>query len=209
MTGTTEAFARVRIDALLADAGWNLTDGASVLFEYLLPDGTLADYVLCDRQGRPLAALEAKRASVDPILAQDQGRHYAVQLGVPFVFLSNGEEVWFLDREADAHARRIAGFHARDDLERRIAARSLRRDLATVDIDCGIVDRDYRPPAPETIIMPSWPPGSATLRRPSAWPRNRQCTTIRSGPVAGGRSRSRVGLPTCGSVGAYRDRQIL
>ena len=24
----------------------------------------------------------------------------------------------------------------------------------------------YRPPAPETIIMPSWPPGSATLRRP-------------------------------------------
>ena len=24
----------------------------------------------------------------------------------------------------------------------------------------------YRPPSPETIIMPSWPPGSATLRRP-------------------------------------------
>ena len=23
----------------------------------------------------------------------------------------------------------------------------------------------YRPPAPETIVMPSWPPGSATLRR--------------------------------------------
>ena len=144
MTGTTEAFARVKIDALLADAGWNLTDGASVLFEYLLPDGTLADYVLCDRRGRPLAALEAKRASVDPILAQDQGRHYAVQLGVPFVFLSNGEEVWFLDRETDAHARRIAGFYAQDDLERRIAARSLRRDLATVEIDRGIVDRDYQ-----------------------------------------------------------------
>ncbi|MCY4551085.1 MAG: IS3 family transposase, partial [Defluviicoccus sp.] len=26
----------------------------------------------------------------------------------------------------------------------------------------------YRPPAPETIVMPSWPPGSATLRRPSS-----------------------------------------
>ena len=25
----------------------------------------------------------------------------------------------------------------------------------------------YRPPAPETIIMPIWPPGSVTLRRPS------------------------------------------
>ena len=33
MTGTTAAFSRVRIDALLADAGWNLTDGTSVLFE--------------------------------------------------------------------------------------------------------------------------------------------------------------------------------
>ena len=144
MSGTTEAFARVKIDALLEDAGWNLTDGSSVLFEHALPDGTQADYVLCDRQGRPLAALEAKRASTDPIRAQDQGRHYAEQLGVPFVFLSNGEEVRFLDRETDAHAREIAGFYAQDDLERRIAARQVRRDLSTVAIDRKIVDRDYQ-----------------------------------------------------------------
>ena len=26
----------------------------------------------------------------------------------------------------------------------------------------------YRPPAPETIVPPSWPPGSATLRRPTS-----------------------------------------
>lgn len=26
----------------------------------------------------------------------------------------------------------------------------------------------YRPPAPETIVPPSWPSGSATLRRPSS-----------------------------------------
>ncbi len=26
----------------------------------------------------------------------------------------------------------------------------------------------YRPPAPETIVMPSWPPGSATLRQPTS-----------------------------------------
>jgi type I restriction enzyme R subunit len=144
MSGTTEAFARVKIDALLKDAGWNLTDGSSVLFEHALPDGTQADYALCDRSGRPMAALEAKRASTDPILAQEQGCHYAEKLDVPFVFLSNGEEVRFLDREEDAHARRIAGFYAQDDLERRIAARGLRRDLATVEIDRGIVDRDYQ-----------------------------------------------------------------
>ena len=144
MTGTTEAFARVKIDALLKDAGWNLTDGSSVLFEHALPDGTQADYVLCDRQGRPMAALEAKRASTDPIRAQDQGCHYGEQLGVPFVFLSNGEEVRFLDRETDAHARRIAGFYAQDDLERRVAARRSRRALSAVAIDRRIVDRDYQ-----------------------------------------------------------------
>ena len=144
MSGTTEAFARVKIDALLKDAGWNLTDGSSVLFEHGLPDGTQADYVLCDRQGRPMAALEAKRASTDPIRAQDQGQHYAEQLGVPFVFLSNGEEVRFLDRDTDAHAREIAGFYAQDDLERRIAARQVRRDLSTAAIDRKIVDRDYQ-----------------------------------------------------------------
>lgn len=38
MNGTTEAFARVKIDTLLKDAGSNLTDGASVLFEHALPD---------------------------------------------------------------------------------------------------------------------------------------------------------------------------
>ena len=36
MSGTTEAFARVKIDALLQDAGWNLTDCSSVLFESAL-----------------------------------------------------------------------------------------------------------------------------------------------------------------------------
>ena len=134
MNNKTEALARVKIDALLKDAGWNLTDGSSALFEQSLPDGTQADYVLCDRQGRPMAALEAKRSSIDPITAQDQGRHYAEQLNVPFVFLSNGEEVCFLDRETAAQ----------DDLERRIAARQVSRDLSTVAIDQKIVNRDYQ-----------------------------------------------------------------
>lgn len=144
MNNKTEAFARVKIDALLKDAGWNLSDGVSVLYEQALPDGTQADYVLCDRQGRPMAALEAKRASIDPITAQDQGRHYAEQLDVPFVFLSNGEEVRFMDREKDAHSRKIAGFYAQDDLERRIAAQSVSRELSKVVIDQKIVNRDYQ-----------------------------------------------------------------
>ena len=151
MSQSTEAFSRVKIDALLGDAGWNPSDGVSVLQEHVLSDGTRADYVLCDRSGRPLAVLEAKRARIGPLTAQDQGRHYAAQLGVPFVFLSNGEEVWFLDRELNAHARKIAGFYAQDDLERRTATRKVRRDLSSVDIDRAIVDRDYQIDCIETL----------------------------------------------------------
>ena len=52
--------------------------------------------------------------------------------------------MWFLDRETDAHARKIAGFFSQDDLERRIAARRIRRDLSGVETDRRIVDRDYQ-----------------------------------------------------------------
>ena len=144
MTAGTEAFARVRIDALLGDAGWDPADGASVLFEPTLPDGSRADYALCDRAGRPMAVVEAKRAGADLAAARDQGVHYAERLGVPFVFLSNGEEIRFLDRDADAHPRRIAGFYSQDDLERRIAVRSVRRDLSSVSIDRTIAGWDHQ-----------------------------------------------------------------
>ena len=65
MKGATEAIARGKIDALVKDAGWNLTDGSSLLF---------------DRQGWPMTTLEAKRASTEPIAAQDQERHDAEQV---------------------------------------------------------------------------------------------------------------------------------
>ena len=151
MARTTEAFSRVQIDALLTDAGWNLTDGTSVQFEYALSDGSRADYVLCDRAGRPMAVVEAKRASAEPIAAQDQGRHYAELLEVPFVFLSNGDVVRFMDREVDAHSREIATFYSQEDLERRIAARAVRRELTDVPIDRQIVDRGYQIDCIETL----------------------------------------------------------
>lgn len=49
---TNEAFARVKIDALLAAHGWNRLDSNAVRFEVMLPDGVRADYLLCDRRGR-------------------------------------------------------------------------------------------------------------------------------------------------------------
>lgn len=63
MTNANEAFSRVVIDTQLADQGWKTQDPNSVRYEYMLPDGTRADYVLCDRHGRSAAVIEAKRFS--------------------------------------------------------------------------------------------------------------------------------------------------
>ncbi len=52
MTPGNEAFSRVVTDAQLADQGWHMQDQNSVRYEYVLPDGTRADYVLCARHGR-------------------------------------------------------------------------------------------------------------------------------------------------------------
>ena len=59
--------------------------------------------------------------------------------------------MWFLDRDADAHAREIATFYSQDDLERRVAARAVRRALADVPIDRRIVDRGYQIECVETL----------------------------------------------------------
>jgi type I restriction enzyme R subunit len=66
---TPEAFSRVIIDSPLRDAKWNLTDGRSVRYEYVLPDGTQADYTLADRRGRAIAG----EAAIESIQAQMLG----------------------------------------------------------------------------------------------------------------------------------------
>jgi type I restriction enzyme, R subunit len=130
-----EPFARMKIDQLLRDAGWRLTDGLSVRFEHLLDDGGKADYVLFDRLGRALAVLEAKSTSINLSSGEAQGRRYADQLGVPYVFLSNGEEVWHCDKDRDAHFRRVETVFSQDDLIRLRAAHDIRRDPLSIPID--------------------------------------------------------------------------
>ncbi|MBU3888583.1 DEAD/DEAH box helicase family protein [Methylosinus sp. KRF6] len=151
---TNEAFARVKIDQLLKDAEWRLTDGRSVRFEYPLDDGGKADYVLFDRQGRALAVLEAKRTSVNLSTGEAQGRRYAAQLGVPMVFLSNGEEIWFCDTGQDAHFRKVETLFSQDDLARRKAARDIRRNPLDIPIDsriAGAGGRVYQTACIETL----------------------------------------------------------
>lgn len=141
---TNEAFSRVLIDAMLSAQGWNVADPNAVRFEVVMPDSTRADYVLCDRNGRSVAVIEAKRYSVNPADAAEQAKGYAKHLGVPYVFLTNGNEVLFWEWQREAYPHAVKTFFKQDDLERRLATHQLRRDPLTVPIDLKIAGRDYQ-----------------------------------------------------------------
>jgi len=149
--GTNEAFSRVVIDALLADQGWNTQDTNSVRYEVVLGDGTRADYVLCDRHGRSLAVIEAKRFSVNPTDAAEQAKNYARQLNVPYVFLTNGQEIRFWDWQREAYPHPVKTFFKQDDLERRAATAQVKREPLEVPIDNRIVERHYQHACIDTL----------------------------------------------------------
>jgi len=150
--GPNEASSRVNIDSRLKDAGWSLTDGQSVRYEYTLPDGTRADYVLCDRHGRAMAVIEAKRAARNLQEAATQGKKYAEQLdNVPYIFLANSSEILFWDYKKEAYPHPVEDFFKQTDLERRIASRKLRVDPLSKPIDKKIVERDYQTDCIDTL----------------------------------------------------------
>ncbi|WP_210413406.1 DEAD/DEAH box helicase family protein [Altererythrobacter sp. TH136] len=124
--------------------GWGVDDGTSVRFEYTLSDRTRADYVMCNRHGHPIAVLEAKRTRKSPREGEEQARRYAALLDVPFIYLSNGEEMWGWEPAVEAHPRRISTLPSQLDLERMLALREQRRDPLSVEIDKRIAGRDYQ-----------------------------------------------------------------
>ena len=146
-----EAFSRVLIDSMLTAQGWNVADTNAVRFEVVMSDGTRADYVLCDRNGRSLAVIEAKRFSVNPADATEQARGYARQLGVPYIFLTNGGEVLFWEWQREAYPHAVKTFFKQDDLERRFASLTLRKDVLDVPIDARIAGRDYQQECIQTL----------------------------------------------------------
>lgn len=123
---TTEADARMVIDQLLKDAGWDIFNKAQVSTEEPSIDGR-ADYLLKNTRTQPLAIIEAKRFSVDPYSAKAQAKDYAQSLGAPFIILTNGKEHYFWDYIDGGDARAILGVPTQADLERRANLKIHRR----------------------------------------------------------------------------------
>jgi type I restriction enzyme R subunit len=155
MPDHSEADARINIDQLLREAGWDPSDKRQVRTEVaitLVPglsesdesnaDARLrsaqapkkADYVLHAEDGRPLAVIEAKKNAIDPYRAKQQALQYARAILAPFVFLSNGDAIYFWDF-IEGDARPVSSFFSQRDLERLLHQRRNRKNLAALAID--------------------------------------------------------------------------
>lgn len=115
-----EAKARIKINKLLEDAGWRFFDSAegkaNISLEHRTKKGNISgdtlgndlenapdgfiDYLLLNEQNRPVALVEAKRESIDPLTAKEQTREYARGQNIRHVFLSNGNVHYYWDLES-------------------------------------------------------------------------------------------------------------
>jgi type I restriction enzyme R subunit len=169
MTDKTEfQTRRDLIDPMLKKAGWDVDDRTKVVTEidtkqsdfkarnYKAVDETLrndadsayADYLLLDNSGSPLAIVEAKRTSKDPVLGQTAAEDYAddikKQTGKDlFIFLTNGYEIWFWNRPHET-PRMVKGFHGREALDRIRFRNGSKKSFLDVPINPKIIDRDYQ-----------------------------------------------------------------
>ncbi|MFA6280587.1 MAG: DEAD/DEAH box helicase family protein [Bdellovibrionales bacterium] len=133
---TPEELARQKIDALLKQAGWVIQDRANfdrfaargvAVEEFLVKDKKEADYLLfidgkaagvieAKKQGETLSGTEAQSGGYAGSLPEHVKTHI---LPLPFVYESNGEEVFFRDgRDPSPRSRRIFAFHKPETLER-------------------------------------------------------------------------------------------
>ncbi|MBR1980815.1 DEAD/DEAH box helicase family protein [Candidatus Proelusimicrobium excrementi] len=148
-----EQSARQLIDGKLTQAGWLVQDrkdfkrfaGVGVACrEFLMEDGTEADYLLFV-DGKAMGVIEAKKAglALSGIESQSKGyscrlpayvKHY--QLPLPYIYESNGSEIFFTDiRDPHPAARPIFHFHQpvtlKESLEK---GSSLRRRLQNLPV---------------------------------------------------------------------------
>ncbi|MBB4739030.1 type I restriction enzyme R subunit [Actinoplanes octamycinicus] len=143
------------IDLLLREAGWTLQNPQDREYPVEgLPASASktgkgkVDYVLWDDDGKPLAVVEAKRATYDAQRGQQQAKCYADALEQmfgqrPVIFYTNGYETFIWDDLAYP-PRPVQGFYTKDELRLLIQRRASKHALAGVTINDDIVNRHYQ-----------------------------------------------------------------
>jgi type I restriction enzyme R subunit len=158
---------RLIIDAMLGEAGWNVgkkkANTGEVRQELEVPhqpttsEKGYADYVLFGEDGKPLAVVEAKKTAIDPEAGRTQAKIYAdgleKQYSVrPFIYYTNGYDIWFWNDAAKEPPRKVYGFHSKDSLQYRRFQLAEREPRSKVAPSGEIVTRLYQFEAIKKIV---------------------------------------------------------
>lgn len=146
------------IDLMLRDAGWELVGkdnvslpnkaGTEIEVHGMPTQGVgYADYVLFASDGKPLAVIEAKRTSKDPVIGKHQAELYAqclkAKYGVlPVIYYTNGFQTFVIDG-LGYPPRQILGFHSQEDLLVILRSRG-RTAITDTKVKDYITDREYQ-----------------------------------------------------------------
>lgn len=147
------------IDLDLKDGGWIFGDDCIEEYEVEgMPFGSgkgYVDYVLFGDNGRPLAAVEAKKASKNPNEGKQQAVLYAGCLEKkfgrrPVIFYTNGFEHYLWD-DAFYPPRRVSGFYSKEELQLLVDRRTDRTPLDHLRIKDEITNRYYQKEAVKAV----------------------------------------------------------
>ena len=157
------------IDVMLAEAGWDVGPdlqstqevGKEVEVPHQPTDSGIgyADYVLYDDFEKPLAVIEAKKTSRNVNDGRTQAELYADGLEKehgqrPFIFYTNGFNLWFWNDGEQEPPRQVFGYHSKDSLQHLLFQRQEKRPLAEVGPDKGkkIITRLYQYEAVQRVV---------------------------------------------------------
>jgi type I restriction enzyme, R subunit len=152
-----EATARIKINRLLEEAGWRFCDNPNGPANIVLEPNTkitesqidalgedfqttkngFIDFLLLDKDGRPLIVLEAKSEGKNPLSAKEQARRYARAQNARFVILSNGNIHYLWDLK-QGNPSVITKFPSPDAIKDHHAFQPDAERLAS-----EVVERDY------------------------------------------------------------------
>ncbi|MBL7813112.1 MAG: DEAD/DEAH box helicase family protein [Bacteroidetes bacterium] len=168
-----EAKARIKINKMLEEAGWRfitdengpanivLESGVSLTSAYMnetwgedfeKTSKGYIDYLLIGPDNRPIALVEAKRESVNPLNAKEQARKYANAHQIRYVFISNGNITYQWDLE-QGNPQVISRFPGPESLGAYIEFKPDRQKLSNETVDADyIVCTQY----PDYKNQPGW-----------------------------------------------------
>ena len=159
MVDSNEAKARIKINKLLEDAGWRFEDSKAGKANIQLEAGVkyadlgddfehqksgVIDFLLLDKDKRPLVVVEAKRESINPLSAKEQARKYAHNNGARFIILSNGNLNYLWDTK-HGNPETISRFPTQESISQYEKYEPNPEELTQTEVDENYVVATQRP----------------------------------------------------------------